>query len=262
MAEPADDRPDNAEEIAKARRWLWHARLWQLFLLVMMGIPPLICCININNSYTEMGFVISMFGLFAPMVAFGALLLTWRWAGRGARRLFRGLEADELGHHFSAAPEMERANQLRHFHLVGMAPLFEASSRVSGLTQSGKFVMYDLFADTVIVLPGSVEGVPGVEVTPLGILGALGLTRSPIRVRGEDAFNRAFALVSRDFQEAPQYITPELAELCVKDGGVAFEARQGDLLVFWPNQFLPAGQFDQRLSVAVEIARLLRAARP
>ena len=80
-------------------------------------------------------------------------------------------------------------------------------------------------------------------------------------MKGEEAFNRAFTLGSQWFKEAPGFISPELAQLCVEEKTVCFEVRNGDLLVYWRGKLLEPKNLLDALKTAVRIGRLLRSGR-
>ena len=181
-----------------------------------------------------------------------------------------GQEADKGGFRFTISPPSERVDALLRFQALAACSALHSTAMIGGRTQSGPFEVFDLTkvwvysksrsynSLTAFILPGAVGGVPNLIVTPLGIAGYLGLAKNPLRVPGEDAFNRRFGLASTHYQEAPCCISAELVAVCEAEGRIAFESRDGDLLVYRPGEYLRPSQLEPRLSIAIEIARLLR----
>ena len=109
---------------------------------------------------------------------------------------------------------------------------------------------------TVLILTEAVPGVPGMILQPLGFW-----ETSPLPVPGEEPFNKKFSLASQFFDDAPRFISPEFAAMCLDNAGITLEIRNGDLCMMWKGKRLRPELLLEKVKLACEAARLLRAQR-
>ena len=258
---------DNRAEIDKARRRYGRTRAWYYGWVAVMCLSPFACFSSMGNHQSSFGFGLMMFGIIAPLVAFGGLLLMMSDSYRSRRRVRLAEEFDLMGFEYIDQPEMPKLAFLNKFPVCSPARTrrrrrawagattarrssWRWTSRAAGATAKGPKTLWQ----TILVLTDAAKDVPGMLVEPLGFWG----NSASLKVKGEEEFNRAYSLASKWFEEAPRFISRKLAALCLDEKPVGFEVRNGDLMVFWRGKLLEPKKLLDSLKVAVEIARLLR----
>ncbi len=271
-----DGAPDNgvvlaaaAREVAGLRRWMW---LCACLLPTGLLIP-----VALLLPAGDLWIALLCIGAVVLMVSSLCLAILAGSVSTAAGRLARLEEADRLGYRVVVENDRKRVAGLRRFRLLNEATKLTSRTRFEGSVSGIRCEVYEaeltwvwatgeglLESDTasgvsqsLVLLPGAVEGVAALRATPKGWMKRTG---GGVEVSGEPAFNKAYTLASREGEEAARHLSPALAGLCVGDGRLAFEVHGADLLVYWPGELIPAGKLEERLGTAYEIARLLRAA--
>ncbi len=261
-----DDRADNAAEMGKAEARLAGARVWFWGWLVVLLLGPGLIPLGL--------FVVDDGIVGVPLIIGGIILLIAGLVGvfwmagscsRARRRVALAEYAGRCGYEYIDRPDRRKLGFLDAFQLIAGPGPYKTGWLVRGEAGGHHFLAMDCrivwnkgpeeaaVSQTILVLESCVKGVPGLSVSPRGMWQAPGLV-----VRGQDAFNKAFVLASQEFEAAPRAIGPGLAAFCVAEKRLAFESRGDDLLVYWPGELLPPDRLDERLSIACEVARLLR----
>lgn len=259
--------PDNTAEIAKARRRYKRYETWFYGWLIVMCVTPCALFSELRNvgQQSDLSFGIMMFGIIAPLVALGGMLLMVNDTSRSKRRWWLAIKYDRLGFEYIDQPEMAKLAFLHGFQSLNAAPVQKATSMGRGRYADEEVLAMDFLCrwpgeearnvhQTILVLTGAAKDVPGMLVQPMGFWG----TSGTIKVKGEEAFNRAYSLASKWFEEAPRFISRRLAALCLDERCIGFEVRNGDLMVFWRGELLEPSNLVGPLKAAAEIARLLR----
>jgi hypothetical protein len=260
--------PDNADEIDKARRRLARRRGWYIGWLLTLLLAPA-AAVGAGMALGKGGHNI-VIGIAAGVIDIVALICLCVMVSRAssARRQYEmAVEADRLGHEYIDEPVLGKLRFLEQFQALSGGRAHKARGLIRGEVKGRQFLALGFtftrgggeealsVSQTLIVMIDAGRAVPGMSMTPRGFWEAAGLP-----VRGQEELNRRYVLASQDFEGAPRCISAELADLCLEEGGVAFEARD-DLLVYWPGTLLRAYRLAGSLRTAAEIARLLAGGR-
>jgi hypothetical protein len=266
---------ENASEIGRLRK---RQAVVRSVLIGSLAFIPLGCLggcglsLLVPNDTARA--VFGIFGVLAPFIGLGALLLMWGDRGRYGRSLELANQADALGLAFRERPTPEQYGPVKRFQLFA-GPTHEfASNLLAGRHGGADVLVLDYscawgsgrwaytVGQTVFIFEGAAAGVPDLIVSPKGVMDKLsefvGLGGGPLPLPGQDAFNRAYALSAERGKEAVARFSPELAALCVKEDKLALEVSGGAVLAYWLNAYVKPGELPARLETALRAARLLR----
>lgn len=263
----------NEEEIRRVSGKRARSLGFFYFWIAWMPLTLFGCCgLGLASGSGNLAVGGFMAGILLPFVGLGGLLLMGNDRLRYSRSYALASEADELGLRFRETPTRKQYGFLNDFQLLSDPTNEAARDWISGDYRGRRMTAVDYscawgrgkFARVIgmtVLVVDPVERVPNFILSPRGLFDrlteAVGLTGKPLPVPGEKEFSRSYGLFGRQGREAAGRFGRELIDLCMEEGDLVIEVRDGVMLLYHSDKRIKPAELEEFLRLGGKVARLL-----